>query len=34
MLEAASVSRRIEDGVDGRFESDTRIVAAVSSSGS
>ncbi|MBW2667373.1 MAG: hypothetical protein JRE13_13875, partial [Deltaproteobacteria bacterium] len=34
MLEAASVSRRIEDGVDGRFESDTRIVAAVSPSGS
>jgi len=30
MLEAASVSRRIQDGANSRFESDTRIVAAVS----
>jgi alkylation response protein AidB-like acyl-CoA dehydrogenase len=34
MLEAASVSRRIEDGAGSRFEVDTRIVAAVSPTGS
>jgi alkylation response protein AidB-like acyl-CoA dehydrogenase len=34
MLEAASVSRRIEDGAGSRFENDARIVAAVSRTGS
>jgi alkylation response protein AidB-like acyl-CoA dehydrogenase len=34
MLEAASVSRRIEDGAGSRFEIDTRIVAAASPTGS
>jgi len=34
MLEAASVSRRIQDGASNRFESDTRIVAAISPAGS
>jgi hypothetical protein len=34
MLEAASVSRRIEEGAHGRFESDARIVAAVLPTGS
>lgn len=33
MLEAASVSRRIEDGAGSRFESDARIVAAISPTG-
>jgi alkylation response protein AidB-like acyl-CoA dehydrogenase len=34
MLEAASVSRRIQDGASGRFESDTRIVADALPTGS
>jgi hypothetical protein len=34
MLEAVSVSRRIEDDADGRFERDSRILAELSPSGS